>query len=215
MRKFRIMLEGGNVCGLALVCFLAACTHLPSSTSHDVSWTAPADGDIGECDAVEFTAHSKRVIDFDFRVELDDDGQPKQFTPDKLSGTDADANALLVARHLFRCRHRLSSAASRMVRYRLHFAPLRKAEGDSLACGAAVHYPFIAEFKGLHGICKVSFGLDENGRVIRAWVDGATDEGFAEAGIDALVHRCAFSPAHLGDQQIPFFDIYTFDFRVK
>lgn len=212
-----------------VVTALGSCAHSASTSvaspptavpaaPYTVEWAAPADGIAGACDAREYTASAERAAEFVFDVVVGDDGRAAHLAVTRSTGDDAKlAFATDVVRHLFRCRHVLAAGAPRLVTgYRFRFAPVTHLPFvDSTACGRAARYPAAAEEAGRIARVRAGVGLDEEGHVTVVWVDGAGGNGFAEAAVGALAHRCPFGAARVGAERVAFFLIYTFEFAFR
>lgn len=185
-----------------------------SPEAYTVEWLAPADQTEGPCDAVEYTAFRLAPSEVALDVTVGANGRASHL---RITRANDDAERIFAAdvvRHLFRCRHKVAAdAVGQKERYRLRFAPvLHSPTIDASACGRAVVYPDRAMHAGSTALVHVGVGVDIHGQVDVAWVDGATGNGFAEAAVDAIAHRCKFGPATVNGEPIPFFLIYTFNF---
>jgi TonB family protein len=172
----------------------------------------------GPCDAVEYLAFGEPPGELEVTVTVDDRGRARRVEPTRTAGLAPAqvARGLDIVRHAFHCRNRLRSDAPRSYPgYRLRFVNHATLPAiDSERCGRAARYPRGAASFGVRGNASVGLTLDERGHVEQAWVDRAGPGGFAESAIDALVHRCSFTPAVWNDQPMPYYLVYRFVFRM-
>jgi len=89
-------------------------------------------------------------------------------------------------------------------------------EVDTEACGRSIRYPAAAESAGIEGRVRLRVALDARGHVTSARVLRGLGYGLDEAAVDALTHRCRFTPAIASDgQPAPFvIESYTFTFEL-
>ena len=89
-------------------------------------------------------------------------------------------------------------------------------EIDTEACGRTIHYPPEAERAGIEGKVRLRVALDARGHVTSARVLRGLGYGLDQAAVDALTHRCRFTPAIATDgRPTPFvIESYTFDFEL-
>jgi TonB family protein len=87
---------------------------------------------------------------------------------------------------------------------------------DADVCGRSIVYPHEAEQLGIEGDVKLRVALDERGRVERIDVLSGPGHGLEAVAVDALKHRCKFTPAIASDGRPVRFVIsaYTFHFEV-
>jgi protein TonB len=87
---------------------------------------------------------------------------------------------------------------------------------DTEACGRTVSYPAEAERAGIEGAVKLRVALDERGQVVEVKVLEGLGHGLDEAAVEALRHRCRFTPAITsGGHPVPFvIDPYVFHFEI-
>jgi len=87
---------------------------------------------------------------------------------------------------------------------------------DTEACGRTVSYPAEAERAGIEGAVKLRVALDERGQVVEVRVLEGLGHGLDEAAVEALRHRCRFTPAIASDgHPVPFvIDPYVFHFEI-
>jgi protein TonB len=89
-------------------------------------------------------------------------------------------------------------------------------EVDTDACGRSIHYPPEAERAGIEGKVRLRVALDARGHVTSARVLRGLGYGLDQAAVEALTHRCRFTPAIAADgRPVPFvIESYTFDFEL-
>ena len=89
-------------------------------------------------------------------------------------------------------------------------------EVDTDACGRSIAYPPDAERAGVEGKVRLRVALDARGRVSSARVLRGLGHGLDEAAVEALTHRCHFTPAISTDgQPVPFvIESYSFLFEL-
>jgi protein TonB len=89
-------------------------------------------------------------------------------------------------------------------------------EVDTEACGHAAAYPRDAEQTGTEGDVRLRVSLTERGAVHAVRVLAGLGHGLDDAAVDAIKHRCKFSPARGRDGQPVAFVIesYTFHFEL-
>jgi protein TonB len=89
-------------------------------------------------------------------------------------------------------------------------------EVDADACGRSIAYPPDAERAGIEGKVRLRVALDARGRVSSARVLRGLGHGLDEAAVEALTHRCRFTPAIDTDgQAVPFvIESYSFLFEL-
>jgi periplasmic protein TonB len=89
-------------------------------------------------------------------------------------------------------------------------------EVDTEACGRAVSYPPEAAALGVEGSVRLRVALDERGRVVDVKVLSGLGHGLDAEAVEALKHRCRFSPAIATDgRPVPFvIEPYIFHFEI-
>jgi periplasmic protein TonB len=89
-------------------------------------------------------------------------------------------------------------------------------EIDTDACGKTITYPAEAERAGIEGSVRLRVALDQRGRVSSVRVLRGLGYGLDQAAMDALKHRCKFTPAIAEDgRPVPFVvESYTFNFEL-
>jgi TonB family protein len=89
-------------------------------------------------------------------------------------------------------------------------------EVDTDACGRTITYPADAEQAGIEGDVRLRIALTESGRVHAVHVLSGLGHGLDRAAVDAITHRCRFSPAVARDGKPVAFVIesYTFHFEL-
>jgi protein TonB len=89
-------------------------------------------------------------------------------------------------------------------------------EVDTDACGRSVAYPPEATRAGVEGKVRLRVALDAQGRVSSARVLRGLGHGLDEAAVEALTHRCRFTPAIATDgRPVPFvIESYSFVFEL-
>jgi protein TonB len=89
-------------------------------------------------------------------------------------------------------------------------------EVDTDACGRSIGYPAAAESAGIEGKVRLRVALDARGHVTSARVLRGLGYGLDEAAVEALMHRCRFTPAIASDgRPAPFvIESYTFAFEL-
>jgi protein TonB len=89
-------------------------------------------------------------------------------------------------------------------------------EVDADACGRAAVYPKEAEQSGTEGDVRLRVALNDHGQVHAVRVLSGPGQGLDAAAIDAIKHRCHFTPAIGRDGQPVAFVIesYTFHFEL-
>jgi protein TonB len=89
-------------------------------------------------------------------------------------------------------------------------------EVDTDACGRSIHYPPEAERAGIEGKIRLRVALDARGQVTSARVLRGIGHGLDQAAVEALTHRCRFTPAIGSDGHPVAFVIesYTFAFEL-
>jgi protein TonB len=85
-------------------------------------------------------------------------------------------------------------------------------EVDTDACGRSITYPPDAERAGVEGKVRLRVALDARGRVSSARVLRGLGHGLDEAAVDALTHRCRFTPAIATDGRAVAFVIESYSF---
>ncbi len=92
----------------------------------------------------------------------------------------------------------------------------RMPEIDTAACGRSVAYPAEAERAGVEGKIRLRVALDAGGRVTSARVLRGLGHGLDQAAVEALTHRCRFTPALGRDgRPVPFvIESYSFVFEL-
>jgi protein TonB len=87
---------------------------------------------------------------------------------------------------------------------------------DADACGRLVTYPPEAERDGIAGDVRLRVSLDERGHVRAAHVLSGLGHGLDQAAVDALKHRCKFTPAtdKTGTPVAFIIQSYTFHFEL-
>lgn len=89
-------------------------------------------------------------------------------------------------------------------------------EIDTEACGKSITYPAEAEHNGIEGSVRLRVALDQRGRVSSVRVLSGLGYGLDQAAVDAMKHRCKFTPAIAEDgRPVPFVvESYTFNFEL-
>jgi protein TonB len=89
-------------------------------------------------------------------------------------------------------------------------------EVDTEACGRSIGYPAEAERAGIEGKVRLRVALDARGKVTSARVLRGLGYGLDQAAVEALTHRCRFTPAIAADgRPAPFvIESYTFAFEL-
>ena len=89
-------------------------------------------------------------------------------------------------------------------------------EVDTDACGRTISYPAEAEQAGVEGDVRLRIALTDSGRVHAVHVLSGLGHGLDRAAVDAISHRCRFSPAIARDGKPVAFVIesYTFHFEL-
>jgi protein TonB len=89
-------------------------------------------------------------------------------------------------------------------------------EIDTEACGKSITYPPDAERAGIEGSVRLRVALDQRGRVSSVRVLRGLGYGLDQAAVDAMKHRCKFTPAIAEDgRPVPFVvESYTFNFEL-
>lgn len=89
-------------------------------------------------------------------------------------------------------------------------------EIDTEACGKTITYPPDAERNGIEGSVRLRVALDQRGHVSSVRVLRGLGYGLDQAAVDALKHRCKFTPAIADDgRPVPFVvESYTFNFEL-
>ena len=89
-------------------------------------------------------------------------------------------------------------------------------EIDTEACGKTITYPPEAEQAGIEGSVRLRVALDQRGRVSSVRVLRGLGYGLDQAAVDAMKHRCKFTPAIAEDgRPVPFVvESYTFNFEL-
>jgi protein TonB len=87
---------------------------------------------------------------------------------------------------------------------------------DADACGRSISYPPEAERDGIEGDVRLRVSLDEVGRVHGVRVLSGLGHGLDQAAVEAIKHRCRFTPAVGRDGRRVAFVIqsYTFHFEL-
>jgi protein TonB len=85
-------------------------------------------------------------------------------------------------------------------------------EVDTEACGRSIAYPPDAERAGIEGKVRLRVALDARGRVSSARVLRGLGHGLDEAAVEALTHRCRFTPAIATDGRAVAFVIESYSF---
>ena len=89
-------------------------------------------------------------------------------------------------------------------------------EIDTEACGKSITYPPDAERNGIEGSVRLRVALDQRGHVSSVRVLSGLGYGLDQAAVDAMKHRCKFTPAIAEDgRPVPFVvESYTFNFEL-
>ena len=92
----------------------------------------------------------------------------------------------------------------------------RMPEVDTDACGRTITYPSEAEQAGIEGDVRLRISLTETGRVHAVRILSGLGHGLDHAAVDAVSHRCRFSPAvaHGGKPVAFVIESYTFHFEL-
>ena len=92
----------------------------------------------------------------------------------------------------------------------------RMPEVDTDACGRTITYPAEAEQAGVEGDVRLRIALTETGRVHAVHVLSGLGHGLDRAAVEAITHRCRFSPAvSRGGKAVAFvIESYTFHFEL-
>src|SRR4051812_38109330 len=87
---------------------------------------------------------------------------------------------------------------------------------DADACGRTITYPADAEQSGVAGDVRLRVALDERGHVLAVRVLSGLGHGLDQAAVEALRHRCRFTPAiDTAGKAVPFvIQSYTFHFEL-
>jgi protein TonB len=87
---------------------------------------------------------------------------------------------------------------------------------DADACGRTVSYPPEAEREGVEGDVRLRVSLDDTGHVHGVHVLSGLGHGLDQAAVEAIKHRCRFTPALSRDGRAVAFVIqsYTFHFEL-
>ena len=87
---------------------------------------------------------------------------------------------------------------------------------DTQACGRSITYPREAEELGVEGDVLLRVALDEAGHVVGVTVLSGLGHGLDQAAVQALRHRCRFTPAVAKDgTRVPYvIQKYTFHFEL-
>jgi protein TonB len=88
-------------------------------------------------------------------------------------------------------------------------------EVDTDACGRTVTYPPDAERAGIEGSVRLRVALDARGRVRNAHVLSGLGHGLDQAAVEAIQHRCKFTPAIARNGQAVAFVIQSYTFRFE
>lgn len=89
-------------------------------------------------------------------------------------------------------------------------------EIDTEACGRTIAYPSDAEQAGVAGDVRLRVSLTERGRVYAVRLLSGLGHGLDQAAMEAIKHRCRFSPAiDKGGKPVAFVvESYTFHFEL-
>ena len=89
-------------------------------------------------------------------------------------------------------------------------------EIDTEACGKTITYPPEAEHAGIEGSVRLRVSLDQRGHVSSVRVLRGLGYGLDQAAVEAMKHRCKFTPAIAEDgRPVPFVvESYTFNFEL-
>jgi protein TonB len=89
-------------------------------------------------------------------------------------------------------------------------------EIDTDACGRTISYPDEATQAGIEGDVRLRVSLSPEGRVYAVRVLSGLGHGLDRAAMEALKHRCRFSPAiGRGGKPVAFvIQSYTFHFQL-
>src|SRR5262249_32488229 len=87
---------------------------------------------------------------------------------------------------------------------------------DTDACGRTINYPQEAAALGIEGDVRLRVSRDATGRVAGIKVLSGPGHGLEREAIDALTHKCKFTPAVAKDgRAVPFvIDPYVFHFEI-
>jgi protein TonB len=87
---------------------------------------------------------------------------------------------------------------------------------DTEACGKSVTYPADAQQNGIAGEVRLRVELDASGHVHAARVLSGLGHGLDQAALDAIKHRCRFTPAKdKSGTPVPFvIQSYSFHFEL-
>jgi protein TonB len=88
-------------------------------------------------------------------------------------------------------------------------------EVDTDACGRSINYPPEAERAGIEGKVRLRVALDARGQVTSARVLRGIGYGLDQAAVEALTHRCRFTPAIGGDGHPVAFVIESYSFAFE
>lgn len=87
---------------------------------------------------------------------------------------------------------------------------------DAEACGRTISYPKEAEALGIQGSVRLRVSLDEKGKVVEVKVLSGLGHGLDRVAVDAIEHKCKFTPAIANDgRPVPYvIDPYVFHFEI-
>lgn len=87
---------------------------------------------------------------------------------------------------------------------------------DAEACGRTITYPREAEALGIQGSVRLRVSLDEKGKVVEVKVLSGLGHGLDREAVDAIEHKCKFTPAIANDgRPVPYvIDPYVFHFEI-
>jgi protein TonB len=88
-------------------------------------------------------------------------------------------------------------------------------EIDVEACGRAASYPSDAEQAGIEGDVRLRVALNEQGGIHDVRVLSGPGHGLDRAAVEAIRHKCRFSPARVHGQAVAFvIESYRFHFEL-